>query len=458
MLDRIEADRPQPEGLAHGGLDLAEREALQETQDLDVLALAGGTVIPGAHTGLQETPQGGEGLGQIPAPERGCLVEGADLALDERQVVQGIEDQVLTLIGSSVAGDDLGGAADHDPLDIAPDQHLAMAVGHRDGIVVAPVAHQRQRADPSRALVASIVSRGRQGQDGHTIPLQALPNRLTMAPQPCGQPCTASRLQVGVQRLKALDPRDGNQKVPAGVADQALDLAFVVTLAGPPEAILEEIVGLQLAEDPRALARSIAQDTRHRQRGVVVEDRARHPAKEGEGRNVPLAEGLAGLRRIGLDETGIRVRQVHGKEMDLALDPGDDRQSLAKVHLGMAGIVGQGDKDLTAPASVFPDVILDNCVAALEAMLVAQPLEDPFGRVPLLARRRAVLLKNAIDDAGEGIELGAMRWMMPPITRRHRKPQHLGNCLAMKPEYPRRLADAHPINMAGTANTPIQLH
>ncbi len=30
MLDRIEADRPQPEGLAYGGLDLAKREALQE--------------------------------------------------------------------------------------------------------------------------------------------------------------------------------------------------------------------------------------------------------------------------------------------------------------------------------------------------------------------------------------------------------------------------------------------
>jgi len=144
VLDRIEADRPQPEGLADGGLDLAEREALQETQDLDVLALAGGTVIPGAHTGLQETPQGGEGLGQIPAPERGRLVERADFALDERQVVQGIEDQILTLIGSFVAGDDLGDAADHDPIHISPDQYLAMAVGHRDGIIVALVAHQKR--------------------------------------------------------------------------------------------------------------------------------------------------------------------------------------------------------------------------------------------------------------------------------------------------------------------------
>ena len=111
VLDRIEADRPQPQGLAYGGLDLAERKALQETQDLDVLALAGSPVISWAHAGLQETSQGGEGRRQIPAPERGGLVEGADLAFDERQVVQGIEDQILTLIGSPVAGDNLAGTA-----------------------------------------------------------------------------------------------------------------------------------------------------------------------------------------------------------------------------------------------------------------------------------------------------------------------------------------------------------
>jgi hypothetical protein len=68
-------------------------------------------------------------LGQIPTPERGRLVERADLALDERQVVQGIEDQILTLVGSLVAGEGLGGAADHDPVDISSGQHLAMAIG-----------------------------------------------------------------------------------------------------------------------------------------------------------------------------------------------------------------------------------------------------------------------------------------------------------------------------------------
>ncbi len=97
-------------------------------------------------------------------------------------------------------------------------------------------------------------------------------------------------------------------------------------------------------------------------------------------------------------------------------------------------------------------------------MLVPEPLEDPFGRVPLFAWRRAVdplcgsTLKNAIDDAGEGIELGASDRAAAPIARRRRKPQHLGNRLAMKPENPRRLADANPLDMAGAANAAIQIH
>jgi hypothetical protein len=56
------------------------------------------------------------------------------------------------------------------------------------------------------------------------------------------------------------------------------------------------------------------------------------------------------------------------------------------------------------------------------------------------------------EDAGEGIELGASDRLAAPIARRHRKSQHLGDRLAMKPENPRRLAGAHPLDMAGAAN------
>ncbi len=111
-----------------------------------------------------------------------------------------------------------------------------------------------------------------------------------------------------------------------------------------------------------------------------------------------------------------------------------------------AAVTGQGPPLLDSGFSMVPALAraaFDRDTRnALEAMLVAEPLEDPFGRVPLFARRRTVdppcgsTLKNAIDDAGEGIQLGAADRLAAPIARRHRKPQHLGDRLAVKPKYP----------------------
>jgi hypothetical protein len=45
---------------------------------------------------------------------------------------------------------------------------------------------------------------------------------------------------------------------------------------------------------------------------------------------VPIAERFGGFLRIDPDETGVAVRQVYRKKVDLAFDPRDLRQSLAK--------------------------------------------------------------------------------------------------------------------------------
>src|SRR3546814_17522989 len=103
-------------------------------------------------------------------------------------------------------------------------------------------------------------------------------------------------------------------------------------------------------------------------------------------------------------------------------------------------------------------VVLDDGIAALEAMLVAQPPVDPFGRVPLFARRRAILLENAIYDTREGIELGAPHRLAAPIARRHGKPQHLGNRHAVQAEYLLRLPYHHPPNVPSQPNTNVNTH
>ena len=57
---------------------------------------------------------------------------------------------------------------------------------------------------------------------------------------------------------------------------------------------------------------------------------------------------------MGSHKTGVAVRQVHRKEVDLALDPRDLRQRLAKIHLRMARIVPQWHKHLADAAAVGP--------------------------------------------------------------------------------------------------------
>ncbi len=144
--------------------------------------------------------------------------------------------------------------------------------------------------------------------------------------------------------------------------------------------------------------------------------------------------------------------------MCLTLDPGDDHQGLAEVHLRVAGIVGQGHEDFAAAKPSLSDVVLDDGIAALEAMLLAKPLENPFGRVTLFARRRSIPLKNAIDNTREGIQLETTDRLAAAIARRRGIPKHLGYRLAVKTEYPRRLANRYPLDMARAPNPTIHIH
>ncbi len=137
MLHRIEADRTAFDRVAHAGRDIVDPEHLQQPQDLHELALA---LL--AHARLEQAAQRRKRLRQLPAGQRSRLVERADLALQQRQVMQRVEHEVFALVGADVPGDDVGAAGDHHRVDVAADQHLAMAVGGRHRVVGAAVAHQ----------------------------------------------------------------------------------------------------------------------------------------------------------------------------------------------------------------------------------------------------------------------------------------------------------------------------
>ena len=58
----------------------------------------------------------------------------------------------------------------------------------------------------------------------------------------------------------------------------------LIPLARTAEPVLEQVVRLQLREGPGAFPRSVAENPRHSDHGVIVEDRQRNAAKECQGR------------------------------------------------------------------------------------------------------------------------------------------------------------------------------
>jgi hypothetical protein len=154
MLDRIEADGTTYDRIARGSRHVLDPERLHQAQHLHELALA---LL--AHARLEQTAERGEHLRQLPIGERGSLVERIDLLLDQRQVVQRVEHEVLPLVGARVTGDDLSPTCDDDLVHVAAHDHLAMPKARRHRVVVAPVAHQRQRGHPRADLLAGVVGR-----------------------------------------------------------------------------------------------------------------------------------------------------------------------------------------------------------------------------------------------------------------------------------------------------------
>ena len=157
VLDGVEADGAHAQRGLHRGMQVVELEGLQQPQHLHVLP------APRLdHPRLHQPAQGLELGRQVPLGQRRRLVQRADLLLEQRQVVDRIEDHVLAVVAPGMAGDDLAAAADHHLVDVAPDPDVAVAIGDRHRVVVGLVAHQRLRTDPPRGLVAGVERRGRQ--------------------------------------------------------------------------------------------------------------------------------------------------------------------------------------------------------------------------------------------------------------------------------------------------------
>ena len=118
---------------------------------------------------------------------------------------------------------------------------------------------------------------------------------------------------MAIEGVPAREPGKRHHKVPPGIADHPLHIAFVVTLAGTAVAVLEQVMGLQPAERPGPLPRAVRQDARHQTLVVVVKNRLGNAAERNKGSVVPVQPSLRRRRRVGRNEAGIAVGKWNGR-------------------------------------------------------------------------------------------------------------------------------------------------
>ena len=173
---------------------------------------------------------------------------------------------------------------------------------------------------------------------------------------------------------------------------------------------------------------------------------------------MPVEKSFRRLRRIGLDETGVRLRQVETKHMQLHAHAADDADAFAEIDLRVARRMGERDEDLARSGAGDPHVILHHRVAAGIAMLDPQPFENPLRRMPLLGRRRLVGLQDRVDDRNQRSELRLFRRLGPHIARWRGISAHLGDRIPAQSKDPRRLAPALPFDKDKPSNRCVSLH
>src|ERR1700720_4311917 len=214
----------------------------------------------------------------------------------------------------------------------------------------------------------------------------------------------------------------------------------------------------KLREGAGSLALAVAENARHRDFEIIVQNRQRHAAEKGKCRDVPIQKSFRRLRRIGLDEAGVRMRQVEAEHMQLHPYAADDAKAFAEVDLRMARRMGQRHEDFARPAAGDSNVILHYGITAGKSVFEPQPFENPLRGVPLLRRCRLVGLQNRVDYRYEQSELWPLRSLGSHIAGRRRIAAHLGNRIPAQSENPRRLAPALPFDEDKPPNRCVNLH
>ena len=117
--------------------------------------------------------------------------------------------------------------------------------------------------------------------------------------------------------------------------------------------------------------------------------------------------------------------QRHHEQGDLGLLAVQPDRRFAEVDLGFAWRMRQRQKDFLVRLLPGSHRVLHHGLAAQVTVFIAQPLEDPLGRVPLLLRGLAIVFENLVNDRQKRFQLPLRSRLALPVPGRLRVRQNL---------------------------------
>ncbi|OSM00004.1 hypothetical protein MAIT1_05089 [Magnetofaba australis IT-1] len=261
---------------------------------------------------------------------------------------------------------------------------------------------------------------------------------------------------MSVERIKRFKAGSRDHEVASGVADQPLDLAFVVTSRRAAKAAIEQVMGLQPDHLFGQISATIPVNFDHGDAGVVVQNALGNAAEVITGGVMPRTKRFRGFRGEAHNEAVVAVGQTHTEKVDLALHAADHAVRLPKVHLGVSGRMAEGNKLLFQMQTLAAHILLDRAIFPVVAVFIAQPFIYPLRGVALLLDLLQIVLENLIYEPGERPQFGQSDRLAPLVAWRLRVLHHFAHRARIQLKGLRRLALAHPAS--GYRQTHFSVH
>src|SRR5262245_54790194 len=339
------------------------------------------------------------------------MIQRAGLAFQQRQIMQRIEQSLPPLPATTVLGYDRAAIEETHLVGRAADGQRLMGIGGRHRVVIGVEAPQRQRVDGHHLHSTRFKRLGWQRQEGRLVGREQSGDGLIATGQGPLLIAEAALGQAGVEFVPAAGFGDGDEEVPADMADAILGVALLLGFTHATEVGSEKEVALQSMELGGQVAFVGPEVPGDGDLAVVVADAFGDAAEEEKGGDVSGVEGLGAFAGVSHGEASAGVGQGENEEGGATALSGNDDSGMSVIALGLAGRMKQGNEDLGLGLLEGTDGIANDTGTAAVTMFVAEAIVDASGGMALFGWGVLVIVQDLLNDGEERSENRAWAWL-----------------------------------------------